>query len=269
LTLFFLLTAGDSTHYRLRSNGETTRVDEIDDYWNGRYLSSGEAAWRVMGFHVTMKRPAVTAVHIHLPGDSRHVQYKRNNGASPSQSLLVHYFARPTGTYTKDQVTRFFNDVTYTEYYTLFRLCKFKRRNADRENFYIENCDNQPMHIVLRSSDNTHLCRLHSAKPTDGERFYLRAILKCKPGRSFRELRTVNGIQYPTFQAAATEMGLFADEDEGEYSMNEAVETLQTPHQMRLLFVHLLMNDCVDTPAAMWNTFRRELSLDFINRYVY
>jgi hypothetical protein len=259
--------AGDSTFYRLHVDDDAMQIeDEIEDYWNGRYLSSGEAAWRIMGFNITKKKPAVTSVPIHLQGDARHVQYKRGDAVSSSRSLLEHYFARPYGTYDVDHTTRSFDDLTYSQYFCLFRLDKYDVRKNDRPNYFIESCQDRPMHVILRETGSPHLSRLQPSKPTDGERFYLRTLLQNRPGRSYRGLRTVNGIHYTTFQEAATEMGLFAVEHESDYAMHEAVVSLRTPREMRLLFVHLLVNDCVDTPRTMWETFRNELSLDFIYR---
>ena len=43
------------------------------------------------------------------------------------------------------------------------------------------------------------------------------------------DARTVNGIEYATFQEAATELGLFANEKESEYALMEAIQTPKTP----------------------------------------
>jgi hypothetical protein len=49
---------------RVANNAETpVAVDEIEDYWRCRYLSMGEAVWRIMGFNITKKEPCDCNVH--------------------------------------------------------------------------------------------------------------------------------------------------------------------------------------------------------------
>lgn len=52
--------------------------------------------------------------------------------------------------------------------------------------------------------------------------------------------------------------------DEAQFCMQEAVDTLRTPHQLRTLFIHLLTNSCISTPLQFWNEFRLKISEDFI-----
>jgi hypothetical protein len=63
------------------------------------------------------------------------------------------------------------------------------------------------------------------------------------------------------------EMGLFADVNEAIYILQEAVHTLRTPHQLRLLFVHLLINDCIQSPMETWQNFCDVLCHDFMLRF--
>ena len=64
--------------------------NEIKDYVEGRYLSSVEATWRILGFHLTAKKPAVRALIIHLPGENL-PQFLKEDSAS----ALIRYFHRP------------------------------------------------------------------------------------------------------------------------------------------------------------------------------
>jgi hypothetical protein len=113
----------------------------------------------------------------------------------------------------------------------------------------------------LRDTSHPHLSRLQSVRLTDGDVFYLRAI------HSFQDALCVDGLEYCTFQEAAIHMGIFADDNEGEYALREAIYHLMTPHQLRLLFVHLLVNDCLPTPISSWNEFHVSLAQDLIDRH--
>jgi hypothetical protein len=78
--MIFLSTQGpDYAQYRVdvheNMQHDNVPVDEINDYWNGRYLSSGEAVWRILGFNITKKEPSVTTMSVHLVNDRTFVQY--------------------------------------------------------------------------------------------------------------------------------------------------------------------------------------------------
>lgn len=256
----------DHAKYRVHSNDETEDpIDEIEDYWKARYLTAGEATWRILGYNITRMKPAVTAIAIHGPSSRRNHQYHRRDENSSTLSTLDHYFLRPQGSFVIGNNVRDFTALTYTEYFTLFRLAKYDAAQAHRTNYYIEqpNTDNSPaMHVILRLPAHPHLSRIRDVRPSEGEIFYLRALLQHRPASSYVDARTVDGVELPTFQEAATELGLFANEQESEYALIEAIQSLKTPRQLRLLFVHLLVNDCVPTPLAHWENFQENFALD-------
>ncbi|KAF7344341.1 ATP-dependent DNA helicase [Mycena sanguinolenta] len=76
--------------------------------------------------------------------------------------------------------------------------------------------------------------------------------------------RTVADIEYGSFQEAARELGLFADRNEATYAMLEAIRDLRTPRELRILFVHLLIHECVDGPLTLWELVQDHLAQDFI-----
>lgn len=263
-----ILTGPDTARYRVLENPseETMQsIDEIDDYWQARYLSAGEAVWRILGFHVTKKEPAVTALPIHLPSSRSHHQYQRTRQQTSTLSHLDHYFRRPSGSFIVQRtgVRRDFKDLTYAEYFTLFRRVKWDARNVGR--FFEEqlHADSVQMHIVQRDESKAHLSRLEFIQPSRGELFYLRTILQHCPLQSFEDALDVNGTPHATFQEAAIALGLFAERNEAQYALQEAVLSLKTPRQLRQLFVHLLTNDCVPAPQNLWDSFREEFCLDY------
>src|SRR3984957_3836589 len=184
-----------------------------------------------MGFNSTKNRPAVTVLSIHDSSSSHHVQYQRNTDQN-ALSTLNHYFARPVGTFVLSSVERNFDDLTYAEYFSLFRLAKRQTSNDGRPGYFIEQLsfeNTHPMHVILRSGSKTHLSRIQPARPSQGELFYLRALIHIRPARSFIQLRTVDDHICPTYQDATTEMGLFASEKEATYALIEAIQSLKTP----------------------------------------
>jgi hypothetical protein len=123
------------------------------------------------------------------------------------------------------------------------------------------------MHVILRSGPHPHLARIHKIPPSHGEVFYLRTLLQHRPYSSYEDARTVDGVQYETYQEAATELGLFANEKEAEYVLLEGIQNLKTLRQLRLPFIHLLVNDCIPMPMLLWENIAHHLALDHTLRH--
>jgi hypothetical protein len=165
-----------------------------------------------------------------------------------------------------DGSVRSFEDLTYADYFTLFRLAKHSPEKDGKPNYFIEqpNDTGSPrMHVIRRNSAHAHVTRIRSIHSSHGELFYLRTILQTRPSRSFAMARTVGDIELPSFQEAALELGLFADSNEATFAILEGVQTLRTPRELRVLFVHLLVNECVVAPLTLWEQFQENLAYDF------
>ena len=90
--------------------------------------------------------------------------------------------------------------------------------------------------VILCRFNNPHITRLQSIRLSLGDVFYLNACIA---------------------------LNLFSNETEAKYCFIEVIETLRTPHQMRLLLIHLLTNDCINAPVEIWVKFQQPLSEDF------
>jgi hypothetical protein len=160
-----------------------------------------------------------------------------------------------------------FSNLCYAEYFRLFRLQSYDPIKADGQpHYFLERPPplNVPsMHVILRHHSHPHITRLQPIRLSLGDTFYLRVLLQTRPARSFEQLRTVNGILYSTFQEACIALNLFSDETEAEYCFTEAIESLHTPYQLRLLLIHMLSNNCITAPATIWDKFKQSLSEDF------
>jgi hypothetical protein len=153
------------------------------------------------------------------------------------------------------------------EYFSLFRLTKYDADRALVPNHFLEQPNefgDPQMRVVLRNSARRHIGRIHDVPPSYSELFYLRALLQHRPAVSFEDAHTVDNMEYDTYQEATTELGLFANEKEAEYALLEGIQNLKTPRQLRVLFVHLLVNDCIPTPMILWDQLGPTLSQDHI-----
>ncbi|KAJ7195350.1 hypothetical protein GGX14DRAFT_377182, partial [Mycena pura] len=136
---------------------------------------------------------------------------------APTLSKLSRCFLRPAGVYVLDGHTRHFDDLTYADYYTQFRLAKHDPTKDGSPNHFFEqpkDQDSPRMHVIMRTSNRAHVSRIRSVRPSQGELFAFRTILQTRPCRSFVMARTV-----ATFQEAAADLGLFADNDEASYAI--------------------------------------------------
>ena len=75
---------------------------ELEQYRQTRYISAAEATWRLLGYHMVDRYPAVTKIHAHLEGEQyvTHPQSASHEErlviAENSQSHLLQYFKRPS-----------------------------------------------------------------------------------------------------------------------------------------------------------------------------
>ncbi|KAG3014209.1 hypothetical protein PC123_g18035 [Phytophthora cactorum] len=83
---------------------------------------------------------------------------------------------------------------------------------------------------------------------------------------SFEDLRTVDGVVYPAFQAAAQHGGYLDDDTEWIECMSEAVG-FQMPYQLRQLFETLLVYSMLTDFRGLWDRFYKDLSEDFSRAY--
>ena len=221
----YLYKGPDHTSFHIpHQHGEP--VDEIKDYIDGRYLSAPEAVWRILGFHVTSKTPSVTSLPIHMPGQSTPRYAGASTGEQESTSLLIRYFNRPNG----DS----FANLTYCEYFKRYVLYKWNIGNALQLGEFLEKPITGSVRQKVRPRQvGTKVARIHMVSPTSGELFYLRCLLAHRPACSFTDLRTIDGKTHQTFHEAATDFGLFTNENEGHYIMVDAVLSFCTRHQQK------------------------------------
>ena len=96
---------------------------------------------------------------------------------------------------------------------------------------------------------------MYFARPTKGERFYLRLLLTtiARPC-SFEDLRTVNGVVYGTFKDTCNALGLLQDDEEWIQCLKEA-SIMCTGASLRNFFVFILSECNPSHPKLLWQRF--------------
>jgi len=221
--------------------------DEIKSYLDGRYVSSIEAAWRLLEFPMHDTAPAVYRLGVHL----------------------------------QDEQT-----VTYPEDAELEQVLEQQRADTNLQAWFKYNANHTDAHgILFGDMPATHsfdkqagvwsrrvrhmklptVGRMYFVMPTAGERYYLRLLLNHVRGASsYAALKTVNGRVHETFQAAASALGLLPDDMEvWRRTIREATH-FSMPSQLRQLFANLLLYSQPEQPRALWDEFARHMSEDYI-----
>ena len=235
------------------------RPSEADEWQNGRYLSSCEAAWRILRFHITTIRPAVVAISIHLPNQQLGQMFRAKGPASLITKLLI-YLHRPIGPQ--------FDDLLLLDFYKHYRVASIPASQWPLPSYkpsehpiQIQEQGILRYYCVIDRGPKTVITRLKSYPPQTGELFFLRAVLQHKSARSWNDLYTLNGMLYPSFQAVAIALGLFPRDGEAHYAMAEAVELSYSPPQLRFLFVGVLMEFPTDA-LKLYADFLQHMSWD-------
>ncbi|KAK9275061.1 hypothetical protein L1049_022319 [Liquidambar formosana] len=200
---------------------EDNNVDEIKQYLDCRYISSSEVCWRVFEFDLQQRHPAVERLQYHLED--------QQNLIFSDDDIPQDVISRST--IDKTMLTQWFKaneehpdarNLTYAEF-----PCSWVWKSEIKK-------------WTIRLSGNT-IGRLPFAHPTSGERYYPRMLLHIvRGGTCYKDLRTIDGVEYPTFKDACIALGLLHDDNEWSEALLEA-NTWAFANQLRHMFATMLM----------------------------
>jgi hypothetical protein len=210
----------------------TPVVDEINEYYDCRYISASEAAWRILSYDVHYRTPSVVRLPFHLP-DEQQVIYGADddiddilNKPSVASSMFL-------GWMECNQMYAEARNLTYVEFPTVFVWSRNKRKWDFRKRGF-------------------SIGRIHAVSPSQGEAYFLRILLnKVRGPTSFDDILTVNGKTMPTFRDACYELGLLDDDMEYIEAIHEASFSASGMY-LRTLFSMLLMSESLSRPLHVW-----------------
>ena len=222
--------------------------DEIREHIDGRFVGASEGAWRIFHFSMHSESPNVVRLEVHLPGqhlvhfdpddDPEVVMEQAGNEATK----LTGFFKANGDT---DELGGVARQLTYQEFPQ--KLVWKKKGWAVRKKGFA-------------------IGRMYFASPSSGERFYLRTLLTVVKGStSFEDLRTVDGIIYPTFRDTCVARGLLEDDGEWVTCLQDASQ-MQTGTSLRQLFASLLLFCSPTYPNQLWIQFRDFICDDLKHR---
>jgi hypothetical protein len=224
------------------TEGNVVEADEIKKYFDCRYVSASEAAWRIFKFDMHEWFPAIERLQYHLPNqqmvlfdDDDDVQEVATRSAI-SRMMLTEWFK----TNQESEAARSLTFDQFPQQWVWNR--KLKRWTMRKKGFAIG--------------------RMYYALPTSGERYYLRLLLNCVKGAtSYEHLRTVDGTTHDTFKDACIAMGLLVDDNEWHQALEEA-DDWASGRQLCDMFPSMLMFCEVVNPRQLWDAHWESLSDD-------
>ncbi|XP_031092245.1 uncharacterized protein LOC115996940 [Ipomoea triloba] len=208
-------------------------VDEINMYYDCRYVSASEATWRLLSYDIQCRTPAVERLSFHLP-DSQTVYFQDDedvetilNRQTLGESMFTEWF-EANKKYSEARL------LSYIEMPNKFVWKKNMQQWQPRQRGF-------------------SIGRIFYVPPGSGELYYLRCLLNIVRGpQSFEDIKTYNGKEYNTFKDACYARGLLDDDLEYIDAIKEASEW-STAHSLRKLFVTLLMANTMGRPEYVWN----------------
>lgn len=220
--------------------------DEVSMYYDCRYISPCEAAWRIFGYNIHYRDPSVVRLGFHLP-DEQNLIFKDNEKlddvireASVKESMFLGWF----------QANKIYSEarsLTFAEFPTHF-VWKAKER------------------VWLPRKSHAVIGRIFFVPPGSGERYYLRLLLNCVRGPTcYEDIRTIDGVVYSSFKDACYARGLLDDDKEYVEAIVEA-SYWGSGTYLRNLFATLLFSNSMDRPEHVWEETWTLLCDDILHR---
>ncbi|XP_076882159.1 uncharacterized protein LOC143530529 [Bidens hawaiensis] len=226
------------------SQQQLSRLNEIQNFLDGRFICPHEASWRIFNFRIQEINPAVQSLAVHLE-NMQNVTFRDND--------LLHNVSSNT----------FNGRTTLTAW--------LHNNNHDSSGHHLRYIDYvteyswkpQSRSWVRRSLDTEPtIGRLIYIHPSSGETFYLRMLLGYQKGcQSYACIRTVNGHCYPTFRQACEILGLLGDDKEWSSAIDEA-SCCASASEIRALFVQMLLYCDLSNPLELLNKHWQKMGDD-------
>ena len=226
-----------------QGQGEGETLNEVEQYLSARYIGPVEACWRLFEFAMHLELPSVYRLPVHLEDEQQVIWHEGASVAEQERAVEGGHKTHLTQWFTANATFPDAANYTYQEFPQHFVWVAKQKIWKPRERGFA-------------------IGRIRFVHPAAGETFYLRLLLTViKGAKSWNDLKLVDGVQHPTFQAACVAMGLLQDDGEWNQCLAEAGE-MQTGSQLRRLFAMILLNCRPTSPHTLWDTHRAKICDD-------
>ncbi|UYV69604.1 hypothetical protein LAZ67_6004066 [Cordylochernes scorpioides] len=228
-------------------------LDEVTQFQSGRYISSAEAVWRILGFSIHERSPPIVHLAVHLENGQR-VYFTTANAEN--------VISNPRDT----TLTAFFKLCNQDTFARTLLYCEVPSFYTWTNNKFLGRKQGTPVegYPGVRKSDV--LGRVYTVHPTNAECYYLRLLLFHIRGPcSFQSLRTVEGVIHTTFQMACKALGLLEDDSHWNETLKEA-SICRNAASVRALFSTMLIFCHMSDTLTLWHAHKECMSEDILHR---
>lgn len=230
--LFKYITKGVDRVTASLHTGDEDCVDEIQQYYDCRYLSPCESIWRIFKFDIHNRWPSVQRLTFHLCGGQR-VVFKENSdlggvlARNEKKNTMFLAWMEANKRYTLGR------DLTYTKFPTMF----------------VYDSDDRVWNPRKKGQS---VGRLTFVPHSTRELYYMRLLLNVQVGcTSFEDIRTVDGHVFDTYREACGALGLLADDREFIDALAE-LALMCSGSYVRKTFANLLLCFSLSDPLNVW-----------------
>ncbi|GAU49905.1 hypothetical protein TSUD_139610 [Trifolium subterraneum] len=214
-------------------------VDEIQQYYDCRFLSPSESIWRTFAFKIHERHPAVIRLTFHEEG-RQSIIFRDSSNLS---SVLRH---------NKKKATMFLAWMEANKRYP-------EGRHLTYGQFPSRFTYDSDGHFWKPRKRGCAIGRLSYISHSNRDLFYLRLLLNVQVGcTSYDDLKTVNGNVHDSFRDTCGALKLLEDDREFIAVIVE-VANLGSGVSIRKMFASLLMSNTMSDPLRVWENLWKVL----------
>ncbi|GFX39485.1 ATP-dependent DNA helicase [Trichonephila clavipes] len=233
--------------------------DEITLYQIGRYISSNEAAWRIFGFPIHERDPAVVQLAIHLENGQR---------VFFTNETAIDRAINPP----KTTLTAFLNCVIVRmilvllhEHYSIHKYHAISHGLKQKHGCPASKA-HQLLHVSIYLNQTPWGDYLQSVQDTLSAFIFDCCWLMLLAHYHFKIYVKVNGQQYPTYKDACLALGLLEDDNQWECMLAEVALNC-TAIQIRRLFA-IVLTTCFPARAQiLWEIHKDSMTDDILHQH--
>jgi hypothetical protein len=222
-------------------------INEINNFLECRCVTPNDGSWRLLQFDIHDTDPSGERLPVHLPFENK-IVFIEDDDLEEVIENLRNVRTKLTGWLKINNTSPSARNYAYIEFPEYFTW------HADGKSW-----------STTCAKHNKISCIAH-VSPTEGETYYLHMLLHIVKGaKSFSEIQTIAGHEYPTFRLSCQSLGLLGDDQKWSYALNDAAQW-DSPYQLRQLFVTILVFYEVSDPLKLYGDHSSHMSEDIIYR---